>query len=395
VSAPVPGLAGVPAAQADRAVAELARTWSTGPDGVWTAPGRVNLIGEHVDYNGGRCLPMALTRVTAAAVRARADDRVRIASAAPDAAPFEGRLSGLGPGDVSGWAAYPAGVLWALQQAGLPLPGLDVAVSSDVPLGAGLSSSASLECSVALAAAELAGRTDDPVLRRVLIAAAVRAENEVVGAATGGMDQTVALLAEGGAALLVDTSDGRTEPVPLGLAEAGLRLLVIDTRVRHALADGQYGRRRRDCEEAARLLGVPMLAAAGPADVERLTDPRLRARARHVVTEVQRVDEFVALVRAGRVAECGPLLDASHASLRDDYEVSAVELDTVVAAATAAGALGARMTGGGFGGSAIALVPDAAVPAVQDAVVAACRERGLTTPATLPVSSGPAARRIS
>jgi galactokinase len=395
VSAPVPGLAGVPAAQADRAVAELARTWSTGPDGVWTAPGRVNLIGEHVDYNGGRCLPMALTRVTAAAVRARADDRVRIASAAPDAAPFEGRLSGLGPGDVSGWAAYPAGVLWALQQAGLPLPGLDVAVSSDVPLGAGLSSSASLECSVALAAAELAGRTDDPALRRVLIAAAVRAENEVVGAATGGMDQTVALLAEEGAALLVDTSDGRTEPVPLGLAGAGLRLLVIDTRVRHALADGQYGRRRRDCEEAARLLGVPMLAAAGPADVERLTDPRLRARARHVVTEVQRVDEFVALVRAGRVAECGPLLDASHASLRDDYEVSAVELDTVVAAATAAGALGARMTGGGFGGSAIALVPDAAVPAVQDAVVAACRERGLTTPATLPVSSGPAARRIS
>jgi galactokinase len=395
VSAPVPGLAWVPAAQADRAVAELARTWSTGPDGVWTAPGRVNLIGEHVDYNGGRCLPMALTRVTAAAVRARADDRVRIASAAPDAAPFEGRLSGLGPGDVSGWAAYPAGVLWALQHAGLPLPGLDVAVSSDVPLGAGLSSSASLECSVALAAAELAGRTDDPALRRVLIAAAVRAENEVVGAATGGMDQTVALLAEEGAALLVDTSDGRTEPVPLGLAEAGLRLLVIDTRVRHALADGQYGRRRRDCEEAARLLGVPMLAAAGPADVERLTDPRLRARARHVVTEVQRVDEFVALVRAGRVAECGPLLDASHASLRDDYEVSAVELDTVVAAATAAGALGARMTGGGFGGSAIALVPDAAVPAVQDAVVAACRERGLTTPATLPVSSGPAARRIS
>jgi galactokinase len=395
VSAPVPRPAGGPAAQADRAVTELAGTWGTGPDGVWTAPGRVNLIGEHVDYNGGRCLPMALSRVTAAAVRARADDRVRIASAAHDAAPFEGRLSGLGPGDVSGWAAYPAGVLWALQQAGLQLPGLDVAVSSDVPLGAGLSSSASLECSVALAAAELAGRADDPALRRVLIAAAVRAENEVVGAATGGMDQTVALLAEEGAALLIDTSDGRTRPVPLGLAEAGLQLLVIDTRVRHELADGQYGRRRRDCEEAAGLLGVPMLAAAGPADVERLTDPRLRARARHVVTEVQRVEEFVALVQAGRVIECGPLLDASHASLRDDYEVSAVELDTVVAAATAAGALGARMTGGGFGGSAIALVPDAAVPAVQDAVLAACRERGLTTPATLAVSSGPAARRIS
>jgi galactokinase len=394
VSAPATGAAPGAADQADRAVAELARTWGTRPDGVWTAPGRVNLIGEHVDYNGGRCLPMALTRVTAAAVRVREDDRVRLSSADPDAEPFDGRLSDLGPGDVTGWAAYAAGVLWSLRQAGVEVPGLDVAVSSDVPLGAGLSSSASLECAVALAAAELAGRSDDPALRRVLIEAAIRAENEVVGAATGGMDQTVALLAQDGAALLIDTSDGATEPVPLGLAEAGLQLLVIDTRVRHALADGQYGQRRRDCERAAGQLGVRMLAEATLADVERLTDPRLRARARHVVTEDQRVDELVALVRAGRVAECGPLLDASHASLRDDYEVSAVELDTVVAAATAAGALGARMTGGGFGGSAIALVPEPAVPDVRAAVVTACRERGLTTPTTLAVTAGPAARRL-
>ena len=379
----------------DRAVAELARTWGAEPDGVWTAPGRVNLIGEHVDYNGGRCLPMALTRVTAAAVRVRDDDRVRLASDDPDAEPFVGRLSDLGPGDVKGWAAYAAGVLWALQQAGIEVPGMDLAVSSDVPLGAGLSSSASLECAVGLAAADLAGRPDDPALRQLLVDAAIRAENEVVGAATGGMDQTVAMLAADGAALLVDFRDGSTEPVPLGLAGAGLRLLVIDTRVRHALADGQYGQRRRDCEEAAGLLGVATLGEATAADVERLTDPRLRARARHVVSEIARVDELVALVRAGRVAECGPLLDASHASLRDDYEVSAVELDTVVAAATAAGALGARMTGGGFGGSAIALVPEQAVADVQAAVVAACRQRGLTTPATLAVTSGPAARRLS
>ncbi|MCZ2823888.1 MULTISPECIES: galactokinase [unclassified Modestobacter] len=381
--------------QGDLAVAELRATWGSDPDGVWAAPGRVNLIGEHVDYTGGRCLPFALTRVTAAAVRRRDDDRVRISSTDPDAAPFEGTLADLGPGDVSGWVAYAAGTLWSLQQAGVELPGLDLAVSSDVPLGAGLSSSASLEAAVALSAAELAGRADDRELRHLLIQAAIRAENEVVGAGTGGMDQTVALLAEEGSALLIHTRDSRTEPVQLGLAEAGLELMVIDTRVSHTLADGQYAQRRADCEEAARQLGLEWLSDATPADVARLGDPRLQARTRHVVTENQRVDEVVELVRAGRVAEIGPLLDGSHTSLRDDYEVSAVELDVVVAAARAAGALGARMVGGGFGGSAIALIRSTDAQAVGDAVTAACRERDLTVPGILTVTSGPAARRLS
>jgi galactokinase len=381
--------------QAEAAVAALREAWDVEPDGVWAAPGRVNLIGEHVDYNGGRCLPMALTRVTAAAARVRGDDRVRISSDDPEAEPFEGTLADLGPGSVTGWAAYAAGTLWSLQQAGVAVPGLDLAVSSDVPLGAGLSSSASLEAAVALSAAELAGRADDGPLRHLLIQAAIRAENEVVGAGTGGMDQTVALLAEEGAALLIHTRDFRTEPVHLGLAEAELELLVIDTRVKHTLADGQYAKRRADCDEAARELGLEWLSDATPADVDRLADPRLRARARHVVTENQRVDTVVELVRAGRVAEIGPLLDASHASLRDDFEVSAVELDVVVEAATAAGALGARMVGGGFGGSAIALVRRADADAVGEAVVAACRERELTVPGLLTVTSGPAARRLS
>jgi galactokinase len=380
--------------QADLAAAELRSAWGVEPDGVWAAPGRVNLIGEHVDYNGGRCLPLALTRVTAAAVRRRDDDRVRLASSDPHAAPFEATLAELGPGAVSGWAAYAAGTLWGLQQAGVDVPGMDLAVSSDVPLGAGLSSSASLEAAVAIAAAELAGRDDDEPLRHLLIQAAIRAENEVVGAGTGGMDQTVALLAEEDAALLIHTRDFRTEPVRLGLAEAGLELMVIDTRVKHTLADGQYAKRRADCDEAARQLGLEWLSDAGPDDVERLADPRLKARARHVISENQRVDTVVELVRAGRVAEIGPLLDASHASLRDDYEVSAVELDVVVAAARAAGALGARMVGGGFGGSAIALVRPGDAAAVSDAVVAACREQDLTEPVTLTVTSGPAARRI-
>jgi galactokinase len=381
--------------QGELAVAGLRAAWGVEPDGVWAAPGRVNLIGEHVDYNGGRCLPLALTRVTAAAVRRRDDDRVRLASSDPHAAPFEGTLADLGPGAVSGWAAYAAGTLWALQQAGVDVPGMDLAVSSDVPLGAGLSSSASLEAAVAIAAAELAGRDDDETLRHLLIQAAIRAENEVVGAGTGGMDQTVALLAEEGSALLIHTRDFRTEPVHLGLAEAGLELMVIDTRVKHTLADGQYAKRRADCDEAARQLELEWLSDATAADVERLSDPRLQARARHVVSENQRVDTVVELVRAGRVAEIGPLLDASHASLRDDYEVSAVELDVVVAAARAAGALGARMVGGGFGGSAIALIRPEDADAVSDAVVAACRERDLTEPVTLTVTSGPAARRIS
>ncbi|WP_138760599.1 galactokinase [Modestobacter altitudinis] len=381
--------------QAGLAVAALRDAWGAEPDGVWTAPGRVNLIGEHVDYNGGRCLPMALTRVTAAAVRRRDDDRVRLTSTDPEADPFEGTLADLGPGQVSGWAAYAAGTLWSLQQAGIEVPGLDMAVSSDVPLGAGLSSSASLEAAVALSAAELAGRADDDELRHLLIQAAIRAENEVVGAGTGGMDQTVALLAEEGSALLIHTRDFRTEPVQLGLAEGGLELMVIDTRVTHTLADGQYAKRRADCDEAARQLGLEWLSDATPADVERLADPRLRARTRHVVSENQRVDTVVELVRAGRVGEIGPLLDASHASLRDDYEVSAVELDVVVEAARSAGALGARMVGGGFGGSAIALIRSEDAAAVGEAVVSACRERGLTEPVTLTVTSGPAARRLS
>ncbi|OMQ14356.1 hypothetical protein A7K94_0217270, partial [Modestobacter sp. VKM Ac-2676] len=245
-------------------------------------------------------------------------------------------------------------------------------------------------------AAELAGRADAPELRPTwLVRAAIRAENEVVRAGTGGMDQTVALLAEEGSALLIHTRDFRTEPVQLGLADAGLALLVIDTRVKHTLADGQYAQRRADCDEAARQLGLEWLSDATEADMDRLTDERLRARTRHVVGENQRVDRVVDLVRAGRVAEIGPLLDASHASLRDDYEVSAVELDVASRPPARAGALGARMVGGGFGGSAIALIHPGDAQAISDAVVVACRAQGLTEPATLTVTSGPAAHRLS
>ncbi|NYD41800.1 galactokinase [Nocardioides panaciterrulae] len=344
------------------------------PAVVGRAPGRVNLIGEHTDYNAGLCLPLALPHATYAAVAPREDDRVRIASRQVDQ-PWEGRLGALGGDSVSGWAAYVAGVLWALREAGHEVPGLDVYVDGTVPLGAGLSSSAALECSVAVAVAELLGLQDTPELRRDLVEACMRAETEVAGAPTGGMDQTVAMLAEAGAALLIDFADHTTRAVPLALEEAGLGLLVTDTRVSHALVDGGYAARRRDCEQAASELGLSSLRQADLTMLDRLDDERIRRRARHIVTEIDRVADTVSAVEAGDWPEVARHFLASHVSMRDDFEISCPELDTVVQTAVEAGALGSRMTGGGFGGSAISLVPlerlDAVVRAVDAAFVAA------------------------
>jgi galactokinase len=310
------------------------------PDGRWAAPGRVNLIGEHVDYAQGLCLPFAIAEHTVVEAAARDDDRVRIQSLAEDGG-FDGSLDDVGPGAPGAWAGYAVGVLWALRAAGHPVRGMDLLVTDSVPLGAGLSSSAALECSTALAVTDLFGLG---LGRDALIPACIRAENEVVGAATGGMDQAASLLATAGHALLLDTRDGATRQVPFAPAGEGLALIVIDTRVRHHLADGQYGARRAAVEKAAAALGMPSLRDATLADLERL-GPDLLPRARHIVTEIARVAETVALLDAGRLADIGPLLDASHASLAVDYEVSCAELDLACAAAREAGALGARMTG--------------------------------------------------
>ncbi|WP_278236671.1 galactokinase [Isoptericola sp. AK164] len=367
-------------------------------DGVWSAPGRVNLIGEHTDYNAGLALPVALPHRTYVALRGRPDDVVRLSSAQARGETWETRLADVAPGDTKGWGAYVAGVAWALRAAGHDVGGFDAVVDSCVPFGAGLSSSAALECAVAVAldAVHGLGLAADDAGRADLAAACVRAENEIAGAPTGGMDQAASLRCSTGHALLLDCRPGLSalesaDAVPFDLAGAGLTLLVVDTRAEHALVDGQYAARRASCERAADTLGVGSLREISPGDLEeqltRLAEADdgdvLRRRVRHVVTEIARTEDFAALVRDGRVDEVGPLMNASHVSLRDDYEVSARELDLVVDTALAAGALGARMTGGGFGGSAIALVRadqvDTVAAAVHEAFVAA----GLTAPGFL------------
>jgi galactokinase len=364
------------------------------PDGVWAAPGRVNLIGEHTDYNDGFVLPAAIDRLVLAAAGRRDDGRLRLWSLQSEP-PADLHLAEVGPGKVEGWAAYPAGVAWALGQAGVEVGGADLVVDGDVPAGAGLSSSAALECATATALADLEGAGLDRV---TLAGLARRAENEVVGVPSGAMDQMVSMLGRAGHALFLDTRSLDTEQVPLPLEAAGLRLVVIDTRAGHRLVDGAYADRRAACEAAAATLGVPALRDATPTQVEAaaaaLGEEGLR-RARHVVTENARVLEAVRLLRAGELERLGPLLAASHASLRDDYEVSSPELDTAVEAAVAAGAVGARMTGAGFGGSALALAPVDLVGRVDEQVRAAFAAAGFGPPAVDAVVPSDGARRLA
>jgi galactokinase len=302
------------------------------------------------------------------------------------------------PGAKLGWGAYVVGVTWALRRRGLAAPGVAGYVDSCVPFGSGLSSSAALEAAFALPSVELAQPPADPG-RALLAAACVEAENQIAGAPTGGMDQAAVLQSRAGCALLVEGATGAVEQVPCDLAAAGLELLVVDTRVEHAHAGGEYGKRRATCLEAAAALGVGTLGelevADLPAAIAQLGGPKTVAgrRVRHVVGEIQRTKDFVAALRAGRFDALGPLMDASHASLRDDYEVSHPGLDLVQTAARAAGALGARMTGGGFGGSAVALIEAGAAAAVAAAVADAFAARDWTPPAFLRAEpSGPAAR---
>ena len=391
--------------------AELFRTRFGGtPDGVWLAPGRANLMGEHTDYNEGFVLPFALSQgVTAAAARRGGPGfpgsrRLTLCSRQEPAAAVEIALDGLAPGLVTGWAAYPAGIAWALEAAGHRVPGACVAIDSDVPAGAGLSSSAALECATALVLTELA---ELAVPRRELAAIARRAENEFVGVPTGIMDQSASLLCQSGHALLLDCRSLDTSQVPFDPAAADSSLLLINTRAKHDLSDGEYGERRAECERAARLLGIPSLRyLTNLADVDRLADPVLRRRARHVLTDNQRVLDVVGLLsappapprrpgHADAYRDIGLLLTQAHTSLRDDFEISWPEADTTVEAALDAGAFGARMIGGGFGGSVLALVPATAGGPVRAAIADAFARHAWTTPEFLDAVPSASARRVA
>lgn len=364
------------------------------PDVVWFAPGRVNVIGEHTDYNEGFVLPLALPYGTAAAVGRRGDGVLRARSRQEDAH-VDVALTELEAGSVQGWGAYVAGVIWALLTDGHELPGLDVAVSGDVPPGAGLSSSHSLECAVAAACNDLFHLGMD---RTTLARLVQRAENQFVGAPTGLMDQMASLHGRGGHLIFLDCRTLEIEPVPFDLDAHGLALVVIDTRTPHAHVDGAYADRRAACEHVARILGVPALRdvpIARLADaMAHIDDDVLRRRARHVITENARVLRVVDLLRRGDDQRAiGADLTASHISMRDDFAITDPRVDLAVDAALTAGAHGARMTGGGFGGSAIALVPADQAESIGGRIGAAFGAEGLTAPQPFAVTAGPAAAR--
>ncbi len=384
-AAGVPGLA-----------AWFAQCYGARPELIWHAPGRVNLIGEHTDYNDGLVLPFALGAGVTAAAAAGKDGLLELRSRQFPAQTSSIRLAQLRPGEVSGWAGYAAGAVWALRTAGYPVEGARMCIDSDLPVGAGLASSAALCCAVVSCLATLAGLAGGATPDRAEIAAlARRAEADFVGMPCGIMDQSASMLCEAGHALLLDCASGRSTLVPFRPAGAGLRVMVADTGVRHALADGQYAARRRQCQQAARLLGAASLSEiTDDGELAGLLDPVLLRRARHVVTENRRVQRVVALLRAERLADCGELLTASHASLRDDFEVSWEAADLAVDAALSAGALGARMTGGGFGGCVLVLLPADRYATVITAIAGVLAGRTATPPAFRTAEPASGARQV-
>ncbi len=362
------------------------------PDGVWSAPGRVNLIGEHTDYNQGFVLPFAIDRRTQVAAGLRDDGVIRVTSTFDDS-PAEWHLTDLDTartsGRLTGWSAYPLGVAWALGQHGANLaevPGVDLVIDSAVPVGAGLSSSAAIENAVAVALNDLWNLN---LSRPELAQVGQLAENEVVGAPTGIMDQSASLLGETDSAVFLDCRSLEAAVVPLGLTPAELSVLVIDTRISHSHATGGYADRRASCEAGAAAMGVASLRELSTGDLDRardiLDDVTFR-RVRHVITENQRVIDTVLTLRTKGPNAIGSLLDDSHRSMRDDFEISTPELDLAVDTARAHGAIGARMTGGGFGGAAIALVPRVLLLEVELAVKDAFADRELATPTTFTVT---------
>ncbi|MGD6744968.1 galactokinase [Streptomyces sp. BH106] len=373
------------------------------PAGVWAAPGRVNLIGEYTDINEGFVMPLALPHTAVAAAARREDGVLRLHSADIDAPVVELRVDDLAPLSKygqGGWAAYPAGVVWALREAGHALTGADIHLASTVPTGAGLSSSAALEVVTAYAMNDL---YELGLTGAELAVLAQRAENAFVGVPCGVMDQMASSCATEGHALHLDCRDLSIRQVPFDLAAHGLQLLVVDTRVKHELGDGAYAERRAGCEEGARVLGVSHLRDVPYAELGRSVaelelagvDEKVVRYVRHVVSDDHRVERVIELLDSGDVRAIGPILVQGHVSLRDDLRISCPELDLVVGTAMTSGAIGARMTGGGFGGSAIVLVESDEADTVTKSIADAFAEAGFTAPRVFPAVPSAGARRTS
>ncbi len=403
-------------ADGERQARELfVQTFGTQPMGVWDAPGRVNLIGEHTDYNGGLCLPIALPHRTFIALSPREDTTVRIVSSLKPGSVETAELDGLQAQGVAGWAAYPVGVAWAMRESGMSVRGFDAAFVSCVPLGSGLSSSAAMTCSTALALDDVYGlgfgSSDEG--RVTLISMAIKSENEMAGASTGGLDQNASMRCQAGKALRLDCKPGlsaleNVSQQDFDLTAHNLELLVVDTCAPHQLNDGQYANRRATCEAAAEKLGVRNLrevadSVSAAADKEsalaevlsKLDDEVSKKRVCHVISEIDRVNEFVDAFARGDIAESGRLFNASHDSLRDDYEVTVPELDVAVDVARTNGAYGARMTGGGFGGSIIALVDAGRSCEVAQKIADEFTARGFNQPRALAAVAAKPAERLS
>jgi galactokinase len=346
------------------------------PEIIAAAPGRVNLIGEHVDYNDGFVLPFAIDSVTISAIKVRSDSRIRIASKQKPNEVYECEIEDLIPMTGPDWTRYLLGVIWVLEVNN----GLDILIESKVPQGAGLSSSAALECSIGLAINHLFNLGHAlPELARLM----QRAENEYVGVPCGIMDQSISLMAKEGYALLLDCRDLSTRHIPVNFSASGLKLLIIDTQAHHALIDGGYAERRSQCESAAKTIGVKSLRDVDlsllATNSKELSALELK-RARHVVHEINRVNEAVVALERNDFATLGKLISDSHNSLRDDYNVSAPELDLAVEVAIKNGAIGARMVGGGFGGSAIALIKEEDAGVIASQIEKAFKDSGFKPP---------------
>ena len=353
----------------------------------YAAPGRINLIGEHTDYNLGFALPIAIPERTVVsflpsddgAVTARSDRGVGIIRIALDTA----------PGDVTGWAAYIAGVIWALRRAGHPVVGGDMLIDSGVEIGSGLASSAALECAALGAVAQAAGTTIDRIEQAQIAQAA---ENEYVGAPTGLLDQLASLCGEPHTAMLIDFRHLSVHPIPFDPDTSGVTLLLINSHAQHRHAGGEYAARRASCERAAAGLGVASLREVQSLDA--VTDPVDGRRARHVLTENQRVLDFVAALRDCDFVHAGQILSASQGSMRDDFEITTEHIDLIADTAVNNGALGARMTGGGFGGCVIALARAETADRVQQSVRKAVHDAGYPTPTITHTHAGPGAIRL-